>query len=189
MLGSLGVLSILLIAIIYFGNNSLQEESHKLVDLKATNQTLESQETNLINAQSDVEKYSNIEEITSSIVPQDKNQAKAVREIVELANQSGFGIKSITFPSSNLGSGSTSGTENKNPISQAVPVKGIKGVFSLEATIVPEGTVEYVKFLEFLRKLENNRRTSQVSSIRIDPQDNRTSFISFTFKINLFLKP
>ena len=194
MLGSLASLTVLLGAMLYFGNKSLVEESHKLVDLKATNQTLESQQTNLISAQRDIEKYSNVEEITNSIVPQDKDQARAVREVIALAKQSGFEIRSITFPTSNLGvgtpsSGGATGSTAPAPISQAVPVKGISGVYSLEATIVPTGPVQYSQFLQFLKKLENNRRTSQVSSIRIEPQENNPGTISFTLKINLFLKP
>lgn len=194
MLGSLASLALLLGTMLYFGNKSLVEESHKLVDLKATNQTLESQQTNLLGAQQDIEKYSNIEEITNSIVPQDKDQARAVREVIALAKQSGFEIRSITFPTSNLGignrsSGDTAESATPAPISQAVPVKGISGVYSLEATIVPTGPVQYSQFLGFLKKLENNRRTSQVSSIRIEPQENSPGTISFTLKINLFLKP
>lgn len=191
MVGSLVISVLLLGTVVYYGNLSLKTESAKLVDLKATNQSLETQQTNLITAKRDLEKYSDIDEITQEIVPQDKDQARAVREIVTLAGQSGFELESITFPQSNLGASSTTDKTTSNAtISQAVPVKGIKGVYSLEAVITPKGNIPYSQFLSFLEKLENNRRTAQVSSIRIEPATGGDSeFISFTLNINLFLKP
>lgn len=187
------VISVLLLGgIVYLGNASLKEESAKLVDLKATNQTLETQQTNLITAKRDLEKYSDLEEITQEIVPQDKDQALAVREIVTLAEQSGFVLESINFPQSNLGSTSTDkkGASTNNTITQAVPVAGIKGVYSLEAVITPKGVLPYAQFLDFLTKLENNRRTAQVTSVKIEPATGgNTEFISFRLNVNLFLKP
>lgn len=192
MIGSLAFSVLLLGAVVYYGNLSLKTESAKLVDLKATNQSLETQQTNLITAKRDLDKYSDIDEITQDIVPQDKDQARAVREIVTLAGQSGFELESITFPQSNLGASSSSdkSATQSGTISQAVPVKGIKGVYSLEAVITPKGNIPYSQFLDFLTKLENNRRTAQVSSIRIEPATGGNSeLISFTLNINLFLKP
>lgn len=194
MTGSLVVVAGLLGATVYFGNQSLQTEADKLVDLKAINETLEAQQTNLLKAQRDIQKYSDIEEITQSIVPQDKDQARAVREMVTLAGESGFELQSVTFPSSNLGSTQNSGSNKKSNqssgISQAVPVPGINGVYSLEATLQPKDNITYPQFLTFLKKLENNRRTSQVSRVRIAPaDDSNRDLISFTLTIKLFLKP
>lgn len=191
MMGSLAVAVILLGILVYFGDQSLSKQSEELVDLKATNQTLETQQANLITAKRNLEKYSDLEEITQDIVPQDKDQARAVREIVTLAEQSGFGLESINFPQSNLGSATTDkNNSNTNSITQAVPVQGIKGVYSLEAVITPKGNIPYSQFLTFLSKLENNRRTAQVTSVRIEPStDGNSEFISFTLNVNLFLKP
>lgn len=192
MIASLVVSVILLGSVVFIGNLKLKSETDDLVDLKATNQTLETQQTNLITAQRNLEKYSDLEEITQDIVPQDKDQARAVREIVTLAEQSGFGLESITFPQSNLGSSSSSDKKKSSTdtISQALPVQGIKGVYSLEAVITPKGNIPYSQFLDFLSKLENNRRTAQVTSVRIEPStDGNSEFISFTLNVNLFLKP
>lgn len=194
MTGSLVIVAGLLGAVLYFGNQTLQSEADKLVDLKAVNETLEAQQTNLLKAQRDVQKYSDLEEITQSIVPQDKDQARAVREMVTLAAQSGFELQSVTFPSSNLGSAQGASGNKKSGqssgVSQAVPVKGIDGVYSLEATLQPKDDITYPQFLTFLQKLENNRRTSQVSRIRIEPADaSNRGLISFTLTIKIFLKP
>lgn len=54
-------------------------------------------------AKKDVEKYAYLNEIINSALPQDKDQARTVREIFLLAKQAGITIKSVQFPSSTLG--------------------------------------------------------------------------------------
>jgi Na+-translocating ferredoxin:NAD+ oxidoreductase RnfG subunit len=198
MIAAFAIACIGLGALVYTGNKLLVKESNKLLELKAISQVLESQTTGLSQAKQDVQKYKGIEEITQSVVPQDKDQARAVREIVELARQSGIELKSITFPASNLGNaartptGSSSSAKAKPVagLSQAKPVEGIKGVYSVELSIEPVGEVNYYKFIDFISKLENNRRTSQVSRIRIDQPANKNSQnIDFSLTINIFVKP
>lgn len=200
MVGGLSLSLIALGVLVYMGNKLLVKESGKLLELKAISQVLEIQATGLTQAQQDVQKYSDLETITQAVVPQDKDQARAVREIVELARQSGIELKSVTFPASNLGnttkpttsSGGQSTTQAKPAagLSQSKPVEGIKGVYSIELSIEPVGEVNYYKFLEFLAKLEKNRRTSQVSRIKIDqPADKNSQNIDFSLTINIFVKP
>ncbi len=76
-------------------------------------------------------------------------------------------------------------------ISQAKPVQGMNGVYSLEANIAPEGSVNYYQFISFLSKLEKNRRTAQVTSIKIDPKTSsgNNPQLTFSLTVNLFLKP
>ncbi len=196
------VLSILgVVSVIYMGNKLLSRQSQYLVDQKISNKVLENQELSLAKAKQNIQKYKNLEELTQAIVPRDKDQARATREILALAQESGIQIKSITFPASNLGAPaqkSTSGESNQegstpapNPISQAVPVKGLNGIYSLEATITPNGPVNYYQFIDFLAKLEKNRRTSQVTSIRIEPKSSssKNPQLIFALKLNMFLKP
>lgn len=201
MIGLIGIASAGIIGAIYFGNNMLVKESNKLVDLKASHQVFEDQEVGLNKAKRDIEKYNNLEDITQTIVPRDKDQARATREIVTLAAESGITIKTVTFPTSNLGNkvAAPSTQENSeaqpqqpaNPISQAKPVQGINGVYSLEVNIVPSGTVNYYQFIGFLAKLEKNRRTAQVTRIKIEPKPSPANNpqLSFSLTINIFLKP
>ena len=93
-----------IVALIYFGNVILTKQSNKLIDTKAINLSLDKQETSLIKAKKDINKYQNLEEITQAIVPTDKDQARAAREIITIAQNNGFKLKTITFPASNLGS-------------------------------------------------------------------------------------
>ncbi len=179
-------------AAVVYGNKMLEQNSQQLLSLKVDNKVLEQQQTNLIQANKDIAKYSNLEQITQSIVPQDKDQARAVREIVQLANESGINLKSITFPASSLGAtGATAQGAPKSSISQAVPVSGIEGLYSLEMNIVPQNKVAYYQFIDFLSKLEKNRRTALVTHVSIDPSsaDSKNAAISFSLTINIFIKP
>ena len=197
-----------IVALIYFGNVILTKQSNKLIDTKAINLSLDKQETSLIKAKKDINKYQNLEEITQAIVPTDKDQARAAREIITIAQNNGFKLKTITFPASNLGSKPAKSntptptdtktetqdqpkTETQNPISQAIPVKDIKGVYSLEITIAPEQNISYYQFIDFLTDLEKNRRTAQVTSVKIEPKSSVLSNpqLNFSLTLNIFLKP
>lgn len=202
MVGAISLTFMSIVGAIIFGNKILINQSAHLVDEKANNAILEDQETLLAKAKQNIEKYKNLEEITQTIVPRDKDQARATREIVAMAQESGFNIKTITFPSSNLGTKAPqpqpsadtkpqTPQETPNPISQAKPVKDINGVYSLELNIAPQGTVNYYQFISFLSKLEKNRRTAQVTSIKIDPKSSSrlNPQLNFSLTLNIFLKP
>jgi hypothetical protein len=85
------------------GNALLQKESKKLTELKVQDKATEQQKSALAQAKKDIEKYKELETISKSIVPQDKDQAKTVREITKIAEDSGIRLKSFVFQSSNLG--------------------------------------------------------------------------------------
>lgn len=212
MIGIIALLSITAVGIIVGGTILLRKQSTKLVALKLERRFLDEQQTALIQANKDIEQYSELEQISRAVVPQDKDQAKAVREIVQIADSVGINIKSISFPSSTLGAsaaktqqqntssdgnngtGSSSSKSQSSAISQAKPVDGIPGVYSLEMNIVPETDttpVSYYQFLDFLEKLENNRRTAQVTKVKITPEssDQNNPLITFTLTINIFIKP
>ena len=76
-------------------------------------------------------------------------------------------------------------------ITQLTPVKGVAGVYSLQITITqaPKEPVSYNNFLTFLSKLEQNRRTAQVSSISVQPDSARPDLVSFTLVIDEYIKP
>lgn len=172
----------------------LQKQSDSLVKLKASDKALAQEKVQLAKNKQDIKKYAELNTIAKSVVPQDKDQAEAVREIVNLAAQSGISkISSIAFPASNLGgtTGTTTlKTTGKTP-TQVTPVKGIPGVYDLQITITQANTdpVPYSSFITFLSKLEQNRRTAQVSSINVSPDPKNASQVSFTLVIDEFIKP
>jgi hypothetical protein len=199
----------LAIAILAYGDIQVGKQAKKLLDLRLESRLLDEQQTALIQAQKDIDQYQDLEKTAKAVVPQDKDQARAVREIIRIAGESDITIGSISFPTSSLGSRPTSTAPTSSgantgesapaaatapvPISQAIPVEGIPGVYALEMNIVPDGNhpVSYYSFLNFLKRLENNRRTAQVTSVKITPldEDQTSSYITFTLTIDIFVKP
>lgn len=198
-----GMIGLVVLTIIFglaslvIGSKLLSKKAHELENLKLDNAVLDAQQEALAKANKDIQKYADLENIAKAVVPKDKDQARAIREIVQIADQSGISIRSITFPASNLGApsaASPSAASSKSALSQAKPVQGISGVYSLEMTIVPETInrkITYTQFLDFLSRLENNRRTAQVTSIKIDPvtTDQKSQQVTFSLVINIFIRP
>jgi len=215
LLGTLGLCVIIFMALCVFGLSMLRNESDKMVQLKLENRTADAQLANLNVSKKEIEKYSYFKSVAASVIPNDKDQAKAVLDIFQLADQSGISIQSITFPSSNLGlrtstttapassasSSSSSATDSASSskiISQAIPVTGIPGLYSIQLTITPETgpqvpaakQVSYAKVLDFLSRIENNRRTAQITQINIQPVGSAGSGqINFSLTVNIFIKP
>src|SRR5436190_3006816 len=73
-----------------FGLSLLSKKSQSLADLKNQSQSADSQLVNLVQAKKDVAKYSYFKSIANTVIPADKNQAQAVLEINQIANDSGI---------------------------------------------------------------------------------------------------
>lgn len=192
-------------AMLYFANNILKSRSSNVVNLKLESAEVEAQLTAYQAAKKDVEKYAYLNAIVSSALPQDKDQARSVRELYSLATQSGITIRSIQFPASTLGTttGSAAAATTATPtapapaasITQAKPVDGLKGVYSIETIVTPfadgkDYKVSYNQLIDFLSRIEKNRRAIQVANIQLSPLgQNSSDSISFTLTLNLFIKP
>jgi hypothetical protein len=190
-------------------NSVMGNRSNKLVGLKAKDQALNQEQLQLSNAKKEVAKYSDLQKITQTIVPEDKDQAEAVREIVNIAGANGISLASVTFPASTLGgtsagsaaAGSSSGAgassayvapnPNAGKLSQLQPVKNIPGVYDLQITVQSDANnpVSYPSFIGFLSDLEHNRRTAQISSINLQPTTKNPNLLTFTLILNEYIKP
>lgn len=178
------LLCIALVAGAKVAANLLAGKSDKLVALQLQQQSLDSETTQLATAKQQTKKYTPLAEIAKSIVPQDKNQAEAVREIVKIAHNNGISLGSITFPKSDLGNG-----KSQVNLSQLTSVKDIPGVYSLPITIMSGQSVSYNSFINFLSQLEHNRRTAQVTNISLQPDSKNSGDLSFTISVNEYIKP
>jgi hypothetical protein len=186
-IGVLVLLGIGFIVSIHEANALLEGRSKVLVHLKVQSKSMADQQTLLNEDKKDIAKYADLNTIAQTVVPQDKNQAEAVREIVDLAAQSGIPrLDSIAFPPSTLG-----GSIPTKGITQVTAVKGIPGVYDLQITVTQSSSddVSYSNFVTFLSKLEQNRRTAEVGSINVQPNDASPNLISFTLVIDEFIKP
>lgn len=189
-------------AMLYFANSILQKRSSNVVSLKLESSEVEAQLSAYRAAKKDVEKYHYLSTIISSALPQDKDQARSVREIYLLAQQAGITVKSIQFPASTLGAvvalpaaGATAARPTGSPITQAKAVTGLPGVYSIETIVTPYADtknyiITYSQLISFLQKLESNRRAMQVANLQLNPLgQNASDSISFTLTLNLFIKP
>lgn len=194
---SLGLLG----ASVFFGNQLLQSHSEKLTALKVEAAVADEQQTSLTQAKKDLETYSELNDVARQIVPQDKDQARAVREIIAIAGESGIQITGITFPASNLGqatpkaSTSDSGTDATKTVtptlSQVKPVDGISGVYQLELNVTTDTTkpISYAQLISFLKRLEQNRRTAQITNLSIQPNPGDRNLLTLTMQLIIYIKP
>lgn len=203
LLGLLGLAIVTFLAILFLGMGTLSKKSSDMVDLKLKSKTLDAQLTSLGVAKKQVEQYSYFNDVARTVLPTDKDQAKAVLAVFQLAKESGIAVASVTFPTSNLGGGAGSASATgsaSSAVSQARPVEGIKGLYSLQLTIAPDialtvpadKVATYPKFLDFLRKIERDRRTAQITEVSIQPRNEPSlpgQAINFTLIINVFMRP
>lgn len=208
MLGVIVLLTGLGTAGTVYGNVFLQRQTQEIISLKVESLALEEQQRSLIQAKKDVEKYAELESISKSIVPQEKDQARTVREIIRLADQSGVKISTITFPASSLGqapakpAAPTTPAEGGTPApvqpkaattttTQVKPVDGIPGVFQMEINVQADSSqpVGYGNLLSFLSRLERNRRTSHVTNLTVTPSTENRNQVTFSLVINIYIKP
>jgi uncharacterized membrane-anchored protein YhcB (DUF1043 family) len=181
------------VALLVFGNKLLDKQNSKLTELKVEANTLDSVQQSLVKAKKDVEKYKDLAQVVETVVPQEKDQARTIRELVQIADESGVSIDSINFPSSTLGNSdkpggaapaASTGTTN----TQTQKVDGLNNVERLEITITSSKQVSYSNFILFLQKLEQNRRTAQVSSITVTPAGTDKSRVNFSMVLNVYIK-
>lgn len=192
MIGLIAILGLAILGGAFGANSLLQQRAKKLTSLKVQNQVIGLQQASLIKAKQDIAQYSSLEKIAEAIVPQDKDQAEAVREIVNIASQNGIKLSGVSFPSSSLG-GTTSSSPSSSgsgALTQVTPVAGIQGVYQLPITIQQDATqpITFAQYVGFLAALENNRRTAQVSTISLQPTADRTH-LTFTLTLNEYIKP
>jgi len=182
----------------YFANKMILSEGTQLKELKLEDTVSQKQIVSLQQAKKDIEEFAELEKIAKAVVPQEKDQARTVLELVNLANESGITIQSVTFPDSELGdikkSGGAAdkkGTVNNTNTTQLTPINGLKGAYTMEITVTsdPKIPVNFDKLIAYLEKLETNRRTAQVSSINVVPEENDRSVVTFTLTLNSFVRP
>lgn len=179
---------ILLVGSIIVGNSLLQHKADSLLSSKIKIKVLDEQQQALLKAKQELSRYADLEQTAAAVVPQDKDQAKTVREIIKIADDAAVPISSVTFPSSTLGQ---KGSQKNAKVSQAKPVAGMTGVFQIPINIQSnlDQPTPYANLIDFLQKLEQNRRTAQVSEINVQPYPKDPSKITFTITINVFVKP
>lgn len=209
MIAALTLVVCLTFGALYLGQKILQSQSKKLVGLRLDNAVLDEQQKAIVIAKKDIEKYAELDKIAKAIVPEEKDQAETILQIVNLAKANGITINAFVFQNSTLGqaapsssgsSSSSSGTSGGStttpkpttpPVTQAQPVQGIKGVYALPITLQQDtkSPCTFDQMVAFLRGLEQNRRTAQETQITITPDGKNPNLLTFQMQLNLFIKP
>lgn len=194
---------------VYGTNKLLTSQASKLTALKTKSLAQDQEQATLKKAKKQIAQYTDLNKIAQSVVPQDKNQAEAVREIVNLAADNDVQLASISFPASTLGNtasgaaaastsattatpsvAATATTDKASALSQLTPVKTMPGVYQLTINILSTSkAVKYNQLINFLHALEQNRRTAQVTAITIQPSTDDPSVLSFQLSLNEYIKP
>lgn len=188
----------------------LHTKSTELVGLKAKLTALNQQQGGLVQAKKDIVTYTGLYDIAKVVVPENKNQAETVRQIVKLASANSVKLGSISFPSSTLGNASQAGATSSAPVpattpppanspsktsgaalSQLVPVLGVAGVYVMQINVSSDSNYPstYTQLISFLSALEQNRLTAQVTSLNINPEANTSDKFSFILTLNSYIKP
>ncbi len=187
-----GIVSFVALAggvITFAGEKYLSNKAKQIIDMKLEVYKLNEQQKSLTNTEKTVEKYKIYNSIAETVLPRDKDQARAIREIVQIGEESDIPIQSVTFAASSLGNKSSTGSSSQAPISQATAVEGITGLYQLKLTVIPESKqsgYSYYSMLNFLEKIEKNRRTAQVNQVSITRQGNG---VNFQVELAIFIKP
>lgn len=183
------------LALASFGKSLIIAEGDKLKELRLEDSVLTKQSDALTQARRDIAEHAELEAIARSVVPQDKDQARTVLELVTMARESGITITGVHFPSSELGQVSGRGGNSRKAtdpkLTQLTELDSPKGVYAMEIRLDTDPTrpVSYSQLIGFLRRLENNRRTSQVSNIQITPDTENRNSLAFNLTVTSYIKP
>lgn len=178
----------------YKANSMLHDESEKLVELKLTSSVLEKQREGLNQAKRDIAEFSELEKLTKSILPQEKDQVNTIGEIATHAQTANIRLGAIEFPQSQLGQvsrGRRAAAATDSSKTQLTPLEDLKGVYVMDIDIRNHGEhpVDYEQIIRFLELLEGNRRTAQVVNISIQPDAENKTLFHFTINLNTYVRP
>lgn len=172
----------------YGANKLFAGQGKTLEEAKINYEVAQNREQALERAEANIAKYEQLNVIAQGVLPQEKDQALTMREIVAIAGQHNVSLSSVTFPDSKLGTTSKS-KANAATESQLTPVKGISGLYVMEIRVTSSGVTRYDNFLRFLNALQSNRRTANITSATATPNEDDRNFVSFNLTINAYIRP
>lgn len=196
LVGSIAFLVILTGASVYIGTMLMKKSADKLVQTKLDNIGFDTEEQTYLKARKDLAKYKTLNETLQLIIPKSKDQAKAVKELYQIGDETGIVIQSVQFPTSTLGqkktTGTASATVSKTGLTQAKAVDGMPGVLGVDINVSLQPasgkTISYDKMIKFLQKVELNRRSMQIKNITVNA-DTQNGGITFDLTLTIFVKP
>lgn len=199
--GVLGLMVIGAFLLTVYTNKWLTNRSHDLVSVKLDTAALEEKQRNNQRAANELETYKATRQTLEKIIPENKDQAKAIGELLTIASEVGVTISNISFPTSELGTGTKATGSASTAVTQAKAVDNIPGLLGIEVTLsqidrlgsVSGSGMTYSQLLTFLESVEKNRRTMQIKTIEVLPlkaaANSAITGYALTLKMNIFVKP
>lgn len=206
LVGLLGLLVISTFVGLYFGNKYMKSSAQSLVNTKLDNIASDAEEQTYLQSRKNLDKYKDLSNTISKVLPKSKDQAQAVKELYRIGDETGIVIDKIQFPSSTLGQKTaaiaTPTTTDKNSqatttpstpsVTQAKPVTGMPGVLGIDVQIGLQPaygkSISYDNMIRFLQKVENNRRSMQIKQINVHA-DPINGGVTFDTTLTIFVKP
>lgn len=221
LLGTMALVIVASIGAVVYANHWLKTRTSSLISLKTETIKLQQERATYLRAKVLLEKYKDVNTTLQKIIPKSKDQANAVSELLAIAKDDDIVLNSITFPSSDLGAktttkttvtpSTTTATPSAAPttaptpaapaVTQGKTVDGISGILGIAVNVsnitrvggAAADGIKYDQVINFLKSLERNRRTMQVTSVQIQPiKDAKTGAITgygLTLTLNIFVKP
>lgn len=173
-------LSIALIAVgLYFANTKLTATAETTAKNKAELEITNAQISSYKITQSKVSSLSYVEELADTVLPAAKDESAIVAELSQFALRSRLSVAEISFAE-------PATTTKADPKAKSAAPKGVNVV---PISVKLKAGAQYNNLLEFLKLVENNRRTMQVTNISITPdEENRAVLSDISIAINLYTR-
>lgn len=155
-------------------NKIAAQKSAQIADTKADIQTNDQAISDFKALQKSIDANKEISDIAAEVLPQDKEQSAALAELNQFSKSAGVPIRQVSFLPGKDGLTSPS---------------NLKGVSVLSVTVHCEAS-QYSQLLNFLKKIESNRRRMQVTSVGLAPSDKTAGLLDrIDLSIDIYLKP
>lgn len=165
---------------LYFANSKLTKLAEETATKKAEIQITQNQIKAYERTKETVDSLDYVEELAQKVLPESKDESSIVAELSQFALRSRLAVEQITF---NEVVKSTAKTKDKT--SATIP----KGVSVVPITVQLKAGGTYENLLNFLKSIEGNQRTMQVSNITLSPdEEDRTKLSQITVAINLYTR-
>lgn len=164
---------------LYLANYKIQHVAEETAGLKSKLEVNTKQIKQYETTKKKVDSLSDVNELAEKILPKQQEQSLTVAELSQFALRSRLKIVNITFKDSDEKKPVKGDTKKKTTIPSGVRV--------VPLTIQFQEGAEYQYILDFLKYVEDNRRTMQVTNISLTPMDtDRRKFKDVTVDINLY---
>lgn len=214
LIGIIGLLVVVCAGLVVGGNQLMAKTSQKLIEAKLNNSLADVKIGEYLKAKTYMNQNQDVRPIVDNMIPKNKDQDTATKELYKIADSAGVAITSIQYPSSNLGlkaaaSASSTATSDKTsgasttpttpavaPLSQAKAADGLPGVQGIDVELRLTATdtkspITYDSLIKFLKLVELNRRSMQIKKVFVQPDKPGNGLVKLSpqITITIFVKP